>query len=83
MSVNKEQDKKDDQKIEWFGIDGALCLTFVIEAIFIGYCMINNVDLVIGKIVPYGVTLVTFLIFLKYVTQVISFSMGVNKKDGK
>ena len=81
MSVNKEQDQKDDQKIEWFGIDGALCLTFVIEAIIIGYCMIHDVDLVIGKIVPYGVTLVTFLIFMKYVTQVLSFSRGVKKDD--
>ena len=81
MAISKEQDVKEANTIQWFGIDGALCLTFVVEAIIMGYCMINNVDIVIGKIVPYGVTLVTFLIFLKYMTQVFSFSRGVKNKD--
>jgi hypothetical protein len=81
MSINKEQDREEAYSVEWFGTDGALCLAFVVEAFFIGYCMINNVDIVIGTIVPYGVTIVTFLIFLRYIGQVISFSKGIKKND--
>jgi len=76
----QQEQEKEDMRIEWFGIDGALCLCFVLESIILGFCMINNVDFVIGKILPYGATLVTFWIFLKYITQVLSFSRDVRKK---
>lgn len=78
--TQKEQMEKEDMRIEWFGLDGALCLCFVFESVFFGYCMIHNVDFVIGKVLPYGAALVTLWIFLKYITQVLSFSHGARKK---
>lgn len=80
---NNQQDKtpRDDLRIEWFGIDGLLCLLYVIEAIVFAYAMINDVDIIIGKIVPYGVAIVTTLVFIKYLYQVISFSRKNHKKD--
>ena len=79
MSENKNT-SNDDLKISWFGIDGFLCLCFVLESIFIGYCMIHDVDIVLGKVLPYSATIITLWIFLKYISQVISFSKGTRKK---
>ena len=78
--LQKQQQENEDMRIEWFGIDGALCLCFVFESVFFGYCMIHNVDFVIGRVLPYGAALVTLWIFLKYITQVLSFSHGARKK---
>jgi hypothetical protein len=80
MAENNASSENESYRIEWFGVDGALCLTYVIEAVFIGYCMINDVDIVIGKIVPYGVAIVSTLIFLKYISQVFRFSKSAGKK---
>lgn len=66
--------KKETDKIEWFGIDGALCLLYVIEAIGIGACVIGNMEGFVGKFVPYFVALVTTAIFIKYISEVFSFS---------
>jgi hypothetical protein len=69
-----------EDRIEWFGIDGLLCAIYVIEAIFIGYCIIHNVDAVVGRFVPYSVSLVTTLVFFKYLYEVFSFSKGKGKQ---
>ena len=79
MAENKNVNN-DDLKISWLGIDGLLCVCFVLESIFIGYCMIHNVDFVLGKVLPYAATLITLWIFLKYISQVIAFSKGTRKK---
>ena len=70
----------DENKIEWLGLDGLLVMLFPIMSFIIGYCLINNVDIIIGKIIPYIVTGSTTLIFLKYITQVIHFSKKVKEK---
>ena len=79
MSENKNTNN-DDLKIAWFGVDGLLCLCFVLESIFFGYCMINNVDFVIGKVLPYSASIITLWIFLKYIVQVVSFSKSTRNK---
>ncbi|MDY2985318.1 hypothetical protein [Synergistes jonesii] len=80
MSNKTERDLKEDLRIEWAGIDGALCLCFIAESIFIGWCMIHDVDIVLGRLLPYGAMLVTLWIFLKYVGQVFAFSKLSKKK---
>ncbi|MEG1825419.1 MAG: hypothetical protein RR501_11680, partial [Cloacibacillus sp.] len=47
-------EERSDLKISWLGIDGFLCLCYVIESIVIGYSMINDVDFVLGKVLPYS-----------------------------
>lgn len=72
-------DEKEDMKIEWFGIDGLLCLSFVLESCFIGYGMTHDVDIILGRIVPYSAMAITLAIFLKYISQVFIFSRKVKK----
>ena len=76
---NKEKNQKfenrnEDLRIEWFGVDGLLCLIYVIEAVLFAWAMINNNDFIIGVLIPYGVAAVTTAVFVKYFYQVISFS---------
>lgn len=80
MTNNTNNKKENDLKISWFGIDGFLCLCFVLESIFIGYCMIHDVDIVLGRLLPYSATLITLWIFLKYIGQVIAFSKSTKQK---
>ncbi|MDR1378822.1 MAG: hypothetical protein LBJ36_07190 [Synergistaceae bacterium] len=72
--IGKVNKTKKDDEIQWFGIDGVLCLLYVLEAVFIGTSLINNNDYIIGEVVPYGIAIVTILIFLRYIVQVITFS---------
>jgi hypothetical protein len=80
MSSKTKATRADEDRIEWFGIDGLLCAIYVIEACFIGYCIIHNADFVVGRFVPYSVSLVTTLIFLKYLYEVFSFARGKGKR---
>jgi hypothetical protein len=83
MSINGKISKTETDKIEWWGLDGFICAFYVIEAIFIGYCFTHDVDIVIGKIIPYFVSIVTTLIFLKYIFQVLSFSFSASGRRRK
>jgi hypothetical protein len=80
MSNETNAAKNAEDRIEWFGVDGLLCAIYVIEACFIGYCIIHNVDIVVGRVVPYAVSLVTTLVFLKYLSEVFSFARGREKR---
>ena len=66
--------KKESLKIDWFGVDGLLCLLYIIEAVVFAWAMIHNNDFIVGVLVPYGVAAVTTAVFIKYLYQVISFS---------
>ena len=74
-----KNETNDGLKISWFGIDGMLCLLFIFEAVFICWSMIHDVDIVLGRLLPYSAMLVTAWVFLKYIFQVISFSRGTRK----
>ncbi len=76
---NKNARNLDDLKIYWFGIDGLLCLCFVVEAIFIGYSMMHDVDWVLGRLLPYSAMIITALVFFKYIGQVIYFAVKTKK----
>lgn len=69
----------DDLRISWFGMDGMFCLAYIVEAVLIGWSMIHDVDIVLGRLLPYSAMLVTAWVFLKYIFQVISFSRGTRK----
>ncbi len=73
MAAIKEKNN-DDLTISWFGLDGALCACFVLESCFIGYCMIHDVDIVLGRLLPYSAMAITAWVFCKYIGQVIHFA---------
>ncbi len=76
---NQNSAPVENTKISWMGIDGFLVILFIVLAVFIGFCVIHNVDLVIGILLPYGVTLATLLIFIRYFAEVFSFSRRKKK----
>lgn len=67
------QHKKDIQ-VEWFGVDGALILLYILLACFYGYGMLNRVDVIIGYIAPGVAIFITTAVFLKYCTEVFAFA---------
>ena len=78
---NVPEEKPQYEKVEWFGVDGALVLLFIVLACIYGYGMLNGVDFIIGIMAP-GVAIVfTVAIFLKYCTEVVSFATGKKGKE--
>ena len=78
---NMPEEKPQYEKVEWFGVDGALVLLFIVLACIYGYGMLNGVDFIIGIMAP-GVAIVfTVAIFLKYGTEVFSFDTGKKGKE--
>lgn len=79
-----EENKKDEEmkieKIEWFGVDGALVLLYIVLACIYGYGIINSIDFIIGIMAPGIAICITVAVFLKYCTEVFSFATG---KKGK
>ncbi|MDR2945822.1 MAG: hypothetical protein LBV79_03645 [Candidatus Adiutrix sp.] len=70
---------KQDLKVEWFGVDGALVLLYVLLACFYGYGMLNRVDVIIGYFAPGVAILITSAVFLKYCTEVFPFATKKKK----
>ncbi|MFR5880523.1 hypothetical protein [Cloacibacillus evryensis] len=80
MTNSEVKNKESDElKIAWFGIDGMLCVLYVIEVLIIGGAIIYNVDFVLGRVVPYSAMLFAGAVFLRYIFQVFSFSRGMHK----
>lgn len=74
---NKKE--KNELKVEWIGIDGALVLLYIVLAIVYGYGIINRIDFIVGIIAPGIAISITTGAFIKYCTEVFAFSRG--KKD--
>lgn len=70
--VSKEQYKK-DIRVEWFGIDGALCLAYALLAAFYSYGIINRIDWIVGWAAPIVAATTTTAIFLRYLYEVFTF----------
>ena len=70
---------KEDIKVEWIGVDGALVLLYILLACFYGYGMINRVDVIIGYIAPGVAITITTGVFLKYCTEVFAFATKKKK----
>lgn len=72
-----------DEKIQWFGLDGFLVGLYFVEALVFGYCLLYDVDFMIGTVAPYFTLGVTTMIFLKYILEVFSFSHKTRKSASR
>ena len=52
MQEPKKENEKDELKVEWLGVDGALVLLFIVLACIYGYGMLNSIDFIIGIMAP-------------------------------
>jgi len=75
---NKKE--KDELKVEWLGIDGALVLLYIVLAAIYSYGIINRIDFIVGIMAPFIAISITSGAFIKYCTEVASFSKG-KKRD--
>ena len=69
-------------KVEWFGVDGALCLLYIVMACIYGYGALNGVDWIVGYLAPGFASLVAIGIFLKYCTEIFAFATGKKSLHG-
>lgn len=69
---------KKDLEIKWFGLDGFLVLLYFLVTAFIFYGIVTKNDIIIGKIIPYGVMIAVVLIFIDYIYRV--YKMIKDKK---
>ena len=60
-------------KVEWFGIDGALCLLYFGLACIYSFGILNRIDAIIGVFCPLVAAGMTTAIFLRYLFEVFSF----------
>ena len=77
--VSQEEYKK-EIRVEWFGIDGALCLVYAVLACFYSFGIINRIDWVIGWAAPIVAGGTTTVIFLRYLYEVFTFGKTPAKK---
>ena len=63
-------------KVEWFGVDGALCLLYAVLAIIYAWGIMNRVDWVIGYMAPAVAAGMTIIIFCRYLYEVFKFGFG-------
>ena len=78
--VKAEAEIKKMVKVEWFGVDGALCLLYAVLAIIIGWGLVTRTDWPVGIMAPAVAALMTTGIFLRYLTEVFTFSKNAGKK---
>lgn len=72
--------KNNDLDIAWFGMDGFLvCLYFVVVGV-IHYAITTRNDLIVGKLIPYGIMIAVTLIFVDYLSMIFKFSKPKNEK---
>jgi SSS family solute:Na+ symporter len=79
MKITEEEYKK-EVKVEWLGVDGALCLLYAFLACFYSWGIINRIDWVIGVFCPLFAGGVTTAIFLRYLFEVFTFGKNAGKK---
>ncbi|MCC0704342.1 MULTISPECIES: hypothetical protein [unclassified Clostridioides] len=69
---------KKDLEIKWLGIDGFLVLLYFLITGFIFYGIVTRNDIIVGKIIPYGVMIAVVMIFFDYLYRVFKMT---GKKD--
>ncbi|UWD49281.1 hypothetical protein NYR90_03350 [Clostridioides difficile] len=70
---------KKDLEIKWLGIDGFLVLLYFLITGFIFYGIVTRNDIIVGKIIPYGVMIAVVIIFFDYLYRV--FKMTRKKEE--
>ena len=67
---------KSELKVEWFGIDGALVLLYIVLACIYGYGMISRNTIIVGYMAPLIASGMAVGIFIKYCTEIFAFATG-------
>ncbi|MCC0740606.1 hypothetical protein [Clostridioides sp. ZZV14-5902] len=70
---------KKDLEIKWIGIDVFLVLLYFLITGFIFYGIVTKNDIIVGKIIPYGVMIAVVIIFFDYLYRV--FKMTRKKEE--
>lgn len=70
---SQNKPKIEEIKVEWFGVDGLLILLYAILAAIYAIGILNRVDWVIGIMAPAAASIMTTLIFLRYLFEVFTF----------
>lgn len=71
-------------KVEWFGMDGALVLLYIVLSIIYGYGILNKINWIIGLMAPLVAAGITLFCFIKYMTEVFHFAReNVVRNDEK
>ncbi|MGO4972155.1 hypothetical protein ACTQ56_09210 [[Clostridium] aminophilum] len=73
------EEYKKEIRIEWFGMDGALVLLYILLGCFYGYGIINQVEWIIGYGAPVIAIGIVIGVFAKYLTEVASVMNGKNR----
>lgn len=73
--------KKDELKVAWLGIDGALILLYVVLAIVYGYGIINKIDFIVGIMAPGVAIVITVGVFIQYCAEIFAFTIGKKGKN--
>ena len=73
------EEYKKEIRIEWFGMDGALVLLYILLGCFYGYGIINQVEWIIGYGAPVIAMGIVIGVFVKYLTEVASVMNGKNR----
>ena len=81
--VKAEAEIKKMVKVEWFGIDGALCLLYACLSIVISWGIITRTDWPVGIFAPAVAALMTTGIFIRYLTEVFTFGKHAGKQHHK
>jgi len=68
-----EAEYKEQTKVEWFGMDGALVLLYVVLSCIYGYGMIARSDFIVGVLAPCLAAGSTTLIFVRYLWELFTF----------
>lgn len=81
ISVIDPEEYKKEIKVEWFGIDGALCLLYAGLAGIYTFGILNRVDWIIGWMAPLIAAAMTTLIFGRYLFEVFSFHKSLKNSN--
>ncbi|MCC0647586.1 hypothetical protein [Clostridioides sp. ZZV15-6598] len=72
---------KKDLEIKWLGIDGFLVLLYFLITGFIFYGIVTRNDIIVGKIIPYGVMIAVVIIFFDYLYRVFKMTRKKEEKE--
>lgn len=77
---NMKEQEPQVEKVEWFGLDGLLCLLYAVLSGVYTFGILNRVDFIIGIMAPATAVIITVSVFLRYCFEVGSFAKKVKKK---
>ena len=77
--INQKPEEPEVERVQWFGMDGLLCLLYAVLGCIYSYGIINRIDWIVGIMAPGTAVLITVSVFLRYCFEVGSFTKKANK----